>query len=86
MSDELIARVIACVARSQKMPTENITIDSTFAELGIDSLDAVNILFELENEFGIDIPDEGVAGIGGVREMVNALEPLLGGNKAEAKA
>jgi acyl carrier protein len=85
MSDELIRRVIACVARSQNVSAGEITIDSTFAGLGIDSLDAVNILFELESEFGIDIPDEGVTGIEGVRDMVNALEPLIGGAAAPAQ-
>lgn len=86
MSDELIQRVIACVARSQKMSAEAVTIDSAFADLGIDSLDAVNILFELESEFGIDIPDEGVQGIQSVRDVVNALEPLIGGGAAPARA
>lgn len=86
MSDEMIRRVIACVARSQTISAEEITLDSTFAGLGIDSLDAVNILFELESEFGVDIPDEGVSGIESVRDMVNALEPLLGDGAAPTQA
>jgi acyl carrier protein len=77
MSDELIQRVISCIASSQKLPEEKITIDSTFEELGIDSLDGVNILFALENEFNISIPDEGAQGIRGVRQMVEALEKLI---------
>lgn len=79
MSDELTRRIIACIADSQKIPRETITLDSTFEELGIDSLDGVNILFALENEFNINIPDEGVQGIRGVRQMVEALEKLLAG-------
>ncbi|MGE5568717.1 MAG: phosphopantetheine-binding protein [Rhodospirillales bacterium] len=77
MSDELIRRVISCIAASQKLPEEKITIDSTFEELGIDSLDGVNILFALENEFNINIPDEGAQGIRGVRQLVEALEKLI---------
>lgn len=77
MSDELIRRVISCIASSQKLPEEKITIDSTFEELGIDSLDGVTILFELENEFNISIPDEGAQGIRGVRQLVEALEKLI---------
>jgi acyl carrier protein len=79
MSDELIQRIISCIAESQKIPREQITLDSTFEELGIDSLDGVNILFGLENEFNINIPDEGVQGVRGVRQMVEALEKLLSG-------
>ena len=33
-------------------------LDSAFEELGIDSMDAVEILFALENEFDINIPDD----------------------------
>jgi acyl carrier protein len=87
MSDELIQRVISCIASSQKLPEEKITIDSTFEELGIDSLDGVNILFALENEFNINIPDEGAQGIRGVRQMVEALEKLItSGGPADAVA
>jgi acyl carrier protein len=77
MSDELTRRVISCIAESQKIPAEKITLDSTFEELAIDSLDGVNILFALENEFNIGIPDEGVQGVRGVRQMVEALDKLL---------
>jgi acyl carrier protein len=86
MSDELSQRIISCIAESQKIPIEKITLDSTFEELGIDSLDGVNILFALENEFNINIPDEGVQGIRGVRQMVEALEKLIAGGGADAVA
>jgi acyl carrier protein len=79
MSDDLIQRIITCIADSQKIPREKVTLDSSFEELGIDSLDGVNILFALENEFNINIPDEGVQGIRGVRQMVEALDKLLSG-------
>ena len=45
------------IANSQAHPVEKVTIDSSFQELGIDSMDAVNILFGLESEFDINIPD-----------------------------
>ncbi len=77
MSDELTQRILKVIADSQKLPPGKVTIDSTFEELGIDSLDGVNILFALESEFGIDIPDEGVQGIRTVRQMVEALDKLF---------
>ena len=58
MSDELIQRVLKTIAASKRIPPETVTIDSTFQQLGIDSMDAVEILFALENEFDISIPDE----------------------------
>ncbi len=86
MSDELIQRIISCIAESQKLPVEKITIDSSFEELGIDSLDGVNILFALENEFNISIPDEGAQGIRTVRQMVDALAKLIPDAAADAQA
>ena len=85
MPQELTQRVISVIAANQKIPPEKISLDSTFEELGIDSLDGVNLLFALENEFNINIPDEGVQGIRGVREMVEALGKLLAG-QADAGA
>jgi acyl carrier protein len=86
MSEELTQRILKVIADSQKLPPEKVTIDSTFEELGIDSLDGVNILFALENEFNINVPDEGVQGIRSIRQMVEALEKLLASGPSEAPA
>jgi acyl carrier protein len=86
MSEELTQRILKVIADSQKLPPEKVTLDSTFEELGIDSLDGVNILFALENEFNINIPDEGVQGIRTIRQMVDALEKLLESGQSEAPA
>ena len=86
MSEELTQRILKVIADSQKLPPEKVTIDSTFEELGIDSLDGVNILFALENEFNINIPDEGVQGIRSIRQMVDALEKLLASGPSQAPA
>ncbi len=83
MSEELIQRVLKIIADSQKLPPERVTVESTFEELGIDSLDGVNILFALENEFNINIPDEGVQGIRSVRQMIDALDKLFESGKAQ---
>ncbi len=77
MTDEMVGRVISCVAKCQKIPPEKVTIDSRFEDLGIDSLDGVNIVYALENEFSVSIPDEGVLGIKSVREIVEALDKLF---------
>ncbi len=88
MTDEMIGRVISCVAKTQKLPPETITIDSKFEDLGIDSLDGVNILYALETEFNVSIPDEGVLGIKSVREAVEQLDKLItaGGAAGTAQA
>jgi acyl carrier protein len=77
MSDELIPRVTGVIAKTQHIPPETVTIDSTFEELKIDSLDGINILFALESEFDVDIPDDAARQIRSVREMVDGIEKLL---------
>ena len=41
--DELASHVIRVIAQTQRIPVESITLDSTFEELKIDSLDGINI-------------------------------------------
>jgi len=54
-----------------------VTIDSEFQQLNIDSMDAVEILFAMENEFDISIPDEEVRSVRNVRQMCEGVERLL---------
>ena len=86
MTTEMVERVISCVVKTQKLPPDKVTIDSKFEDLGIDSLDGVNILYALETEFDVSIPDEGVLGIKSVREAVEQLDKLLSADGASGAA
>ena len=83
MSEELIQKVRSVIASAQRLPIEKVTINSSFEELGIDSIDEVNILFALENEFNITIPDEAAKQIRHVREMMEGVEKLLAARQAD---
>jgi acyl carrier protein len=49
MSDKSVEeRVIRVFADFKKVPIEEITMDTTFEELGFDSLDGLNLVFELD--------------------------------------
>jgi acyl carrier protein len=85
MSDDLIQRVIKVIAATKRIPVESVTIDSDFVQLGIDSMDAVEILFALENEFDVSIPDDEVRSVRGIRQMCQGVERLLAA-KSAAKA
>jgi acyl carrier protein len=77
MSDEMIQRVIKAIATTKRIPIESVTIDSSFEQLGIDSMDAVEILFALENEFDINIPDDEVRSVRDIRQMCEGVERLV---------
>jgi acyl carrier protein len=77
MNEGLAAKVIAEIAAVKRIPVEGITIDSTFEELAMDSLDAMNLLFALEEHFEISIPDEAANSIKDVRSTVAGVERIL---------
>ncbi len=84
MDSDLTIRVIAEIASVKRIPPEKVSVDSTFDELAIDSLDATNLLFSLEEEFGVSIPDAEARQIRNVRGAVDQVERLLA-TKAEAQ-
>src|SRR5258708_14692444 len=77
-SDDLTQRVLRIIAETQRKDPSQVSIDSSFEELGIDSMDGVNIIFALENEFNINVPDEEVKTIRSVRDMVEGVRKLAG--------
>jgi acyl carrier protein len=77
MERDLTEKVIAEIASVKRIPTERINVDSTFEELAIDSLDATNLLFALEEEFGVSIPDAEARSIRNVRGAVEQVQRLL---------
>ena len=77
VSPEVLDRVMRTLAETQKLPADKVTPDSTFEQLGIDSLDGINILFALENEFNINIPDESARLVRDVRQLAEGVQKLV---------
>jgi acyl carrier protein len=72
-------KVLEVITREQHLEAGVVKPDSTFAELGIDSLDGVNILFALEEEFKIDIPDSVAQNMKSVQQVVDSLTRVIEG-------
>ena len=51
--------------------------DDFFRKLGIDSLQALELLTRLENHFGIELPDYEVAGVSDFRTLANRIQARL---------
>ncbi|KKQ32426.1 MAG: Acyl carrier protein [candidate division TM6 bacterium GW2011_GWF2_37_49] len=67
-------KVVAIIAEKLSIPAENITLESTFKDLGADSLDIVEIIMAFEENFGIEIKDEDAEKIKSVGEAVNLIQ------------
>ena len=76
MSESVFQKVAAIIAESKKISTDEITLESTFKELNIDSLAALSLVFDFEEEFNVSIPNEEVVTIQNVRDVVESLERL----------
>jgi acyl carrier protein len=71
-------RAFAAIARGSFHDPGEITLDSTFDQLSADSLIRLQILFELEQEFKIQIPDSVASQTKSVREVITRLTEVLG--------
>jgi len=75
--DPLEKKVVELIAQKKHIPEESITLDSTFLELGIDSLDGMDLLFNFEESFKLTIPDEVAQQMKSVRQVTDALRASL---------
>lgn len=79
---EIFEKVKKIVADQLSVDIENISPQSNFAnDLGADSLDTVELVMALEEEFDIEIPDEAAEKITTVQEAVEYIN-----NKVAASA
>jgi acyl carrier protein len=53
---EIVEQVRQIIATTLKVPLEQLTPDTRLDDIGAESLDVIEIVFELEEKFGISIP------------------------------
>ena len=75
-------RVLRVIATTKRVPLETVRPDSSFESLGIDSLDRLNILFDLESEFDVEIDDEDAKQVTSIPQMVEGIALLVGAKEA----
>jgi acyl carrier protein len=74
MSDTL-AKVQEIVASQLGVDVSEVKPEASFAnDLGADSLDTVELVMALEEEFGVEIPDEDAEGIATVQNAVDYID------------
>lgn len=66
--------VIRCISRSTGIPVSEITADSHLeGDLVLDSLDRLSVVMDVEDEFGVELPDDALENVATVRELVALL-------------
>lgn len=69
-------KVVAIIADKLKLDKKTITEESTMLDLGADSLDLVEIIMKLEEQFGIEINDEDADRLHNVLSVVDYVHML----------
>ena len=74
----MLEKIQAMLAEALNLPVEKIVPDAKIVDdLGADSFDVVELLSQLEDEFGITIPDDEVENLVTVADVASALEKLV---------
>jgi len=74
--DDVAQRCIEIIAKAKNIPADTINLDTTFEQLNIDSLDKINISFEVEEAFHIEIPDDALNSLKNVGDVVAGVKQL----------
>ncbi len=73
----MFEKVKSVLAQQFELDPESITMDTNLIDdLGADSLDVVELIMSLEDEFGLSISDEDAAQLLTVGKIVDYLEKL----------
>ena len=70
-------RVRHIVASAGRIPVESVELNRSLAELGLDSLEALTLAFQLEDQLRIKIPDDCLDREQPVRALIDRLAILL---------
>lgn len=74
----MLEKIQAMLAEALNLPVEKVAPEAKIVEdLGADSLDVVELLSRLEDEFGIIIPDDEVENLVTVGDVAAELEKLV---------
>ena len=86
--NSIVDECIALIAKQKSIAPEQIRVESTFDELALDSLDRVSLAFDIEEKYGIEIPEDKLGQIKTVKDMVTGIEEALRqkGAASQAKA
>ena len=75
--DEIARKLVDIVRKEKDLPDEMLAPETNLADAGIDSLDSLTILFGIEEEFKISIPDNRARAIRTFGDMVNVVADEL---------
>jgi acyl carrier protein len=83
MADDIEQQIIDLIAQKKNLDRSRITLDANFADIGVDSLDAIDLVFVFEDRFNISVPDEAVQQLKTVRDVADAVRAVVAARPSE---
>jgi acyl carrier protein len=78
LDQELFARFQKCAVEVLSVSEDQVTVDAKFGDdLDADSLDLVELVMALEEEFGVEVPEDELEGIETVGQAYNLVASKL---------
>ncbi|HET7437718.1 MAG TPA: phosphopantetheine-binding protein [Thermoanaerobaculia bacterium] len=74
---EIEQKLIAIVQQEKNLGEDMLKPETLLQDAGIDSLDSLTILFAIEEQFGISVPDDKARGMKTFGDMISVVEELL---------
>jgi acyl carrier protein len=76
--EEILEEILGLAARHFNVPREDLTPDDDFfKKLGINSLQTLELLTRLENQFGVELPDYEIQGVTDFRTLAERIQARL---------
>ena len=77
--DEITAEILDLASKAFRVPRAELGPDDDFfKKLGIDSLQALDLLTQLERHFGIELPDYELQGVSDFRTLAERIQARVG--------
>ena len=85
-SETIQSRIFAIIAKQAKLDVATIKPESTLKDLGVASLDAIEVIFDIEEAFDITFPDQGTNfDTDTVQHLIDAVHAALAAKDGSAQ-
>ena len=77
MTSDIEKAVVAAIAKQKQISNDIISPVSSLQELGVSSLDAITIVYEIEELFDVEVPNEELESLLTVKDIVDGISNLI---------
>ena len=81
MKSDIEQTLKGSIAKQKMISVEDITLDSSLDDLGISSLDSISLVFDIEDKYGVEVPNEELKKVRTIRDIVEGVDALIQAKK-----